>query len=481
MTTQEVKRKLAAILLKEMSRWKKIGLNTWRKTPTTLKALATLVIALNAAWQIYLRLPATFSGPKEKVSMEVASKERMALSLPDEPSIAVLPFSNMSGDPKQEFLCDGMAEEIITALSKVPKLIVIARNSTFTYKGKTVKVKQVSEELGVRYVMEGSLQRSGDRIRINTQLVDALTGDHLWAERYDRDLKDIFALQDEIVIKILTAVQVKLELGAEGIKIEKYSEKYYKGKQGLDCYLKLMAAYPHFTRGNIESNNQARRMIEEAVGMCPENPMGYMYLGWVYYVDYTLGNTKSPQETLEKGIELAQKALAMDDSIAVAHALLGNLYISKREYDKAIAEAERAVALNPGGMTCVWSYGLCLCYAGRPEEAIPVFQKAIRISPSAHFLYTSLGMALRMTGRFEEAVSAYKKGMQLEPGAPAPHIGLAATYSLMGREKEAQAEAAEVLRINPRFSVDSFRLIFLFKDQSETDKYVNALHKAGLK
>jgi len=329
--------------------------------------------------------------------------------------------------------------------------------------------------------MEGSLQRSGDRLRVTAQFIDALTGTHLWAERYDRDLKDIFALQDEIVVKILTAVQVKLALGSEAFRVENYSEKYYKGKQGLDCYLKLMAAVPHFTRGNIESNNQARRMIEEEIAMCPENPLGYMYLGWVYFTDYTLGNTKSPQETLEKSIELAQKALAMDDSIAVAHALLSNLYVAKREYDKAIAEAERGVALNPGGMTCLRVYGHGLSLVGRPEEAIPILEKAIRISPSAHYSYRDLGTALRMTGRFEEAVSASKKGIQLEPNDIFTHTQLAATYSMMGREKEAHAEAAEVLRINPKFSVDSWAKRSPYKDQSETDKIANALRKAGLK
>ena len=313
--------------------------------------------------------------------VEAASKEKMAFPLPDQPSIAVLPFVNMSEDPKQEFLCDGMTEAIITALSKVPRMFVIARNSTFTYKGKPVKVKQVSEELGVRYVLEGSLQRSGDRVRITAQLIDALTGDHLWADRYDRDLKDIFALQDEITIKILNGVRVKLTKGGEVSISQKYAEKYYRGKQGLDCYLKLMEASGYSQRFSIQDNNMARRMIEEAIAMCPEDPMGYVQLGWVYSSDYWLGNTKSPQETLEKGIELAQKALAMDDSIAGAHGLLCSLYLWKREYDKAIAEGERGVALNPGGTSELLNYAASLAFAGRPEEAIQLFQKAIRLNP----------------------------------------------------------------------------------------------------
>ena len=346
-----------------------------KRLPKAALAIIGLVVVAGAVtlYQFVLR-----PSPSKT---EVASKQKMAFPLPDVPSIAVLPFVNMSEDPKQEFLCDGMTEAIITALSKVPRMFVIARNSTFTYKGKPVKVKQVSEELGVRYVLEGSLQRSGDRLRITAQLIDALTGNHLWAERYDRDLKDIFALQDEITIKILNGIRVKLTMGGEVSMSQKYAEKYYRGKQGLDCYLKLMEASGYIQHFNIQDNNMARRMIEEAIAMCPENPMGYLSLGWVCYSDYFLGNTKSPQETLEKGIELAQKALAMDDSLAGPHGLLCALYTAKREYDKAIAEGERGVALNPGGTSELLNYAASLCYAGRPEEAIQLFQKAIRLNP----------------------------------------------------------------------------------------------------
>jgi adenylate cyclase len=409
---------------------------------------------------------------------EVASKEKMAFRLPDVPSIAVLPFVNMSKDPDQEFLCDGMTGEIITALSKVPGMFVIARNSTFTYKGKPVKVKQVSEELGVRYVLEGSLQRSGDRLRITAQLIDALAGHYLWAERYERDLNDIFALQDEITMKILTGVRVKL---TEGGQIGR-PEKYFKGKQGPDCYLKLMEATGYRERMNIEDNNLARRMIGEVIAMCPENPMGYLNLGFVYHHDYYLGNTGSPRETIEKGIGLAQKALVMDDSIPDAHALLCELYIQKREYDKAIAEGEKAVALNPGGMFVLTSYANSLNWAGRPGEAIPLFQKTIRLNPfGPSYLYCNLGIALMNAERLEEAVSALKKAIQLTPDYILAHLGLAATYSIMEREKEARAEAEEVIRINPKFSLDNLAKVVPSKDQSQTDKYINALRKAGLK
>jgi adenylate cyclase len=431
--------------------------------------LGTITLAL---WQAYLR-PA---------SGDIASLEKMAFPLPDNPSIAVLPFTNMSGDPKQEFLCDGMTEGIITALSRVPRLFVIARSSTDTYKGKPVKVRQVSEELGVRYVLEGSVQRSEDRVRITAQFIDALTGKHLWANRYDRDLKDIFALQDEITINILTNLQVKLMYGGDAPSAEKIAEKYYRGKQGLDCYLKLVEANGYIIRWNIEDNNRARRMIEEAIAMCPENPMGYLHLGWVYHHDYILGNTTSPKETLGKSIELAQKTLAMDDSIASGHSLLGQIYTLQKDHDRAIAEGERGLALNPGGAFSLLNYAGSLNIAGRAEEAIPLFQKAIRLNPfGPSSLYRDFGQALRATGRFEEAVSAYKKAIQIAPDNFTAHLALTATYSLMGRERDARAEAAEVLRINPKFSLDYYAKYAAFTDQSAMDKYVGALRKAGLK
>jgi adenylate cyclase len=408
--------------------------------------------------------------------LEVASKEKMTFPLPDLPSIAVLPFENMSGDPKQEFFSDGITETIITALSKVPNLFVIAQNSTFTYKGKPVKVKQVSEELGVQYVLKGSVQKSGDRIRINVQLIDAFTGRHIWAERYDRDLTDIFALQDEITLKVLAAIQVKLT----GAELSLGYGKYYGGEQGLDCYLKIIEGNDYAERYNIKDNNRARRIAEEALAMCPEVPMAYLLMANVHSIDYWLAST--PRESLEKGIEMVQKTLALDDTLAEAHGLLGSLYTQKREYEKGIAEGERAVALNPSGATVLVNYASSLYFAGRSEEAIPLLQRAIRLNPFGPGLYYQyLGNALRMTGRFEEAVSAYKKAIQRAPDNLWSHILLTATYSMMDREKEAQSEAAEALRINPKFSPDFFAKTTPLKDKSEIDKVVNALRKAGLK
>ncbi len=448
---------------------KKVKPRQWQKTALMVVAILIVVAAAFVIWRLYLH-PAP-------PPVEVASKEKMAFPLPDKPSIAVLPFTNMSEDPKQEFLADGITEEIITALSKVPNLFVIARNSTFTYKGKAVKVKQVSEELGVRYVLEGSVQRSANRIRITAQLIDALTGHHLWAERYERDLKDIFALQDEITLKILTAIQMKLT----GEDQSSIAEKHFRGKQSLDCWLKIMEGLKYTDRFNISDNNLSRRLAEEAIAMCPEVPAAYYLMGGVHMIDYFLRSTKSPQESIEKALEMTQKALALDESYGQAHGLLSHIYTAKREYEKAIAEAERAVALNPGDSTVIAYYATSLGYAGRSEQAIPLFQKAIRLNPFGPiWVHQNFGNALQMTERFEEAVSAYKKVIQRAPNYIWGHMMLAATYSKMGREKEAREEAAEVLRINPKFSLDFFAKTSLYKEQSIRENMLNALRKAGL-
>ena len=238
------------------------------------------------------------------------------LDLPERPSIAVLPFVNMSDDPKQEFFADGMTEDIITALSKSPYLFVIARTSTFVYKGKPLDVKRVSSDLGVHYVLEGSLRCSGEKVRITAQLIDAITGFHLWAERYDRDLSEIFAIQDEITLKILKTVHVKLQTG-------ELAGETGRGTQNLDAYLKCMEAREHYYHFNKDENVIAQKLFEEAITLDPGYAFAYSGLAWTHSADVWLGATKSPKESLGLAIELGEKALALDPSSAGAHANLG--------------------------------------------------------------------------------------------------------------------------------------------------------------
>jgi adenylate cyclase len=410
--------------------------------------------------------------PAPKV--EVASKEKMAFPLPDKPSIAVLPFVNMSEDPKQEFFVDGMTEEILTALSKCPNLFVIARNSTFTYKGKAVKVKQVSEELGVRYVLEGSIQRSGDRIRVNAQLIDALKGHHLWAERYDRSVKDIFAIQDEITMKIITALQVKLTSG-EMIHV------LAKGAKNIDAFTKYLQAVDLWTRLTKESNAQAKKLLEEAIALDPEYPGPYIGLAKTYGMDVFLGTTQSPDQSLARAFELAQKAISLDNTNGAAYSVLSWLYATKRQYEKAIAESERAISLNPNSAESYMRLGLVLAYAGRAEEGIPYIQNALRLNPfpSPNY-FSNLAVIYCESGHYEKAIEAAKRALQSEPNTPIPYTTLAISYIRLGREEEARAAAVEILRTNPKWSLERYAKIAPYT-QPQVERNIEDLRKAGLK
>jgi adenylate cyclase len=463
-------------LVSVVSRWKRAGVNYWKRIHPAFKILVALVAAGNALWQLYPRSisrPVEVT-PKDKM-IEVASREKMAFPLPDKPSIAVLPFVNMSGDKEQEYFSDGITEEIITALSKVPDLFVISRQSTFTYKGKAVKVKQVSEELGVRYVLEGSVRKESDKVRITAQLIDALSGHHLWAERYDRDLKNIFALQDEITMKIITALQVKLTAG-------ELATLWAKGTKNLEAYLKYMEAFANYSRQTKEGNALAKKLAEEVIALDPNYPRGYILLAQTHLWDILLGTTESHDQSMAKATELGKKALALDDSETSAHGMLGAIYVMSRQYDKAIAQVERTISLNPNSWDGFIRYGFILLNSGRPEEAIPVFKNARRLNPSpSQFYFLHIATAYRLTGRYEEAIETAKEGLRYVPNNVNIYLQLTATYSMMGREEDARTAATEVMKINPKFSLVWYAKTLYFKNKSDVDKTLEALRKAGLK
>lgn len=445
---------------------KKVKPRRWQRPTIALIVVLILVIAAFAIWKLYIR---------SNSPVEVASKDKMAFPLPDKPSIAVLPFVNMSGDSELEHFSDGITEEIITALSKTPKLFVIARNSTFTYKGKPVRVKQVAEDLGVRYVLEGSVRKSADRLRITAQLIDALTGHHLWAERYDREPKDIFVLQDEITLKILNSLHVKLTGGEQ-------DRVYGKGTNNLEAYIKVLQGRDYFWRLNRESNILAKKLFEEAIALDPKYPAPYWLLGMTHIMDAWFDWGKSKEDSISRTIELAQKTISLDELDSNAHGLLGAAYRMKGDHDKAIAEGKRAVELDPNSADAhVW-LGIALNYADRAEEAIPLFEKAIRLNPFAHTWYfLHLGNAYLFLRRNDEAIAAYQKALRLSPNNLFAHLNLTATYSQLGRDKEASAHVKEVLRISPDFSLDRFAEKLPYKNQNEKDQRINAWRKVGLK
>ena len=437
-----------------------------RRMPILVGAVAVLVLAVVVGiWQFYMRRP----------SVAPASVEKMMYPLPDKPSIAVLPFVNMSDDPKQEYFCDGLTEEIITALSKVRNMFVIARNSTFTYKDKAVKVQQVAEELGVRYVLEGSVRKSQDRLRINAQLIDAVKGHHLWAERYDRKLKDIFTLQDEITKKILTALQVEIAVGED-------ARLWGKGTNNLEAYLKLLQARQLLNKYNKEDHIRGQQLIKEAIELDPQYAMAYRTLGAAYVIEHMMGWSKFPEQSLERVMEMAQKAIALDDTLAEAYVLIGRFFLAKGQYEKAVAEGEKAYALDPNSTHVLAAFAYSLQYAGRPKEAIEFYKKAIRLDPipPSWFIY-GLGRSYRDAGQYEEAIVAFKKLLSRSPNSLWAHICLTATYSLAGREEEARALAAEALNIDPKLSVEYFIKPLPYKDRAYKQSLIDALREAGLK
>jgi adenylate cyclase len=379
---------------------KKTKPRRWQMAALIVVAILIVVAGAFVIWRLYLH-PAP--------PLEVASKDKMAFPLPDKPSIAVIPFANMSEDPKQEFFSDGITETIITALSKVPRLFVIARNSTFTYKGKPVKVKQVSEELGVRYVLEGSVQRSADRIRVTAQLIDALTGHHIWAERYDRHLKDIFAIQDEITMRIITSLEVKLT-GGGTIQVQA------SGTSNLEAYLLCLQANDQIIRLNKDGNLLAKQLAEKAIALDPKYSDPYHLLGRASWQEIPLGLTKDPRKSIANAMEFTQKALALDSSLAPAHSTLGMLYTLMRQHDKGIAACEKAVNLEPNSAGAYYVLGEVLRYAGRHEEAIAMSKKAIRLNPfPPSWYYFGLTNAYSLTDQYEEAITAGKKAIHIDP------------------------------------------------------------------
>ena len=429
----------------------------WIRTALIVAALLLVGLA-GAIWRFYLS--------------PLPSKAKP--DLPDKPSIAVLPFVNMSADPQQEYFSDGLTEDIITGLSKIPRLFVIARNSSFAYKGKPMKVQQIGQELGVRYVLEGSVRKAGERIRITAQLIDAGNGHHIWAERYDRNLKDIFSVQDEITEQILTSMEVNLTTGEQ-------ARLWRKGTTNRKAYEKVLKADEYYGRMTKEDNAQARRAYKEAMALDPEYAVPVVGLSYTYWMDVINGWSLSPRRSMKEAAQLAQTALELDDTLADTHVLLGNIYLMNGQYQQAMDAGERALILEPNGADVNALLGLMLRYLGRPEEAISVLEKAIRLNPipPAWYLY-NIGDAYRLAGLHDLAIASFKKALALNPDYFLAKVYLAATYGESGREEEGRRVADEVLRMNPKFSVKPYAKRLPYKNRDDIKRIIEGLNKAGL-
>jgi adenylate cyclase len=408
------------------------------------------------------------------------SEQTQEIKPPDKPSVAVLPFDNMSADPEQEYFSDGLTEDLITDLSKVSGLFVIARNSAFVYKGKAVNIQDVGQELGVRYVLEGSVRKADDTVRITAQLIDASTGGHLWAERYDRDLKDIFSLQDEVVEKIVTALAVTLTEDEQA----RLKETQTGNLEAYDYAQRGWWYYHQFTK---ETNEEAQRMFEQAIVLDDQYANAYAGLGFTYYEIWAQLWSPDPK-SLDRAYEMATKSLALDDANPTAYTLLSHVYLWRRQHELAITAQERAIALEPNNSLYYRDLAEILIFAGKPDEAIPLVEKAMLLDPhypvtfpyTLGFAYAMLGYTTSSSENYEKAIEAQKEALSINPNYLASHLILASVYSNVDRNELSRDHLAQALAINPQISLQALRERLPFKDQAMLEDIFDSLHKAGL-
>ena len=387
----------------------------------------------------------------------------------------MLPLANLSDDPQQEYFSDGMTEDLITALSKISGLFVIARTSVFTYKGKPVKVQQVSQDLGVRYVLEGSVRKAAERVRITAQLIDATTGMHLWAERYDRVLEDVFTVQDEITRNIVTALEVQLTSG-EQVRL------WRQGTTNPEAYDTFLRGRDHAMRKTREDTVQARRLFERAIELDPAFAMAYVGLASTFTLEVRLGWSPSLAESLERARALTHKALALDDALADAYAQLGYISLLQRQHAQAITAGQQAIALSPNGAEVHALLAVTLNFAGRPEDGLTMIEKAMRLSPVYPSWYLHvLGMSHYLVGRYEEALAAFTHSRDRYPDVWFPYVGLVLTSVQLGREGDARAAAAEILRRDPAFSLERYAAIQPYQNPADLTQELDILRQGGLK
>jgi adenylate cyclase len=394
--------------------------------------------------------------------------------LPDKPSIAVLPFQNMSGDPEQEYFADGMVEEIITALSRFKWLFVIARNSSFTFKGKAVDIKEVGRRLGVRYVLEGSVRKASGKVRITGQLIDAITGAHIWADRFERDLTDIFALQDEVTVAVVSAIQPKLF----HTEIAKATRRRPENLIAYDFFLRALHQFYSLTR---ESVAEAIRLTYRALELDPR-------FGWVAALaalcrmnNVVAGYAADPQFERKEAIRLSHLALSLDDDdpevLSMAAVVLAFMI---GDSENEIEMADRAVSLNPNSFHVWLNRGWVYHIAGLPEKAIQSFERAIRMSPIDPLLHralTGMGVALIELRRFDEAIASGKKAQHQNPSHPSVYRCLASVFAHLGRDAEAREAAARLLELDPAFTISA---CIARGGQANAKLLIEGLRKAGL-
>ena len=416
--------------------------------------------------------------PAYRVRLDAAAaKPSPAVEVPDKPSIAVLPFANMGGDPEQDYFADGITEDLITELSRFHGLFVIARNSVFSYKGKSPKVQDVGAELGVRYILEGSVRRAGERVRITAQLIDAATGHHLWAERYDRKLAsdvfvdDVFGVQDEVTQKIVATLPRRLEAA----DLERARRK---PTANMAAYDYLLQGKDHHHRGTKVDIAKGLKALGKAIELDPNYAQAYAWLACTISRGFVRGYFERSEELMSQVIESIHKAHSLDAEDPECHWLLCEVHLLKREFDKAEFHQERALALNPNDPRLVVQRGFLLAWLGRGEDGVEWVERAMRLDPNLpEDYYRNLGLLLHEARRYAEAVDALKR-------MPAPQVPqrahLASCYGWMGARDEARAEAAKIIELTPEFSAAEHVSGLPYKNETDREHHRVGLVKAGL-
>lgn len=420
-------------------------------------------------------VPSFLLRPERRASAPAApAVAAKAPSAADGPSIAVLPFDNMSSDPEQEYFSDGISEDVITDLSKVSGLLVIARNSSFVYKGRAVGVKQVADELGVQHVLEGSVRKAGNRVRVNAQLIEAATGGHVWAERYDRSIDDIFAVQDELTREIVGALKVHLTQGDR----DRLRARTTVDPEAYDLFLRARELVWLHTR--VEGQT-GQALLRQAIALAPEFGKAHAILSFAHSHEFVSGWGDDPDASLRLARELADKAVSLEPADAECHWALGVVLMWRREHDKSLEESARCIALEPNSTMGHAHRGITLVYAGRPAEALEIFARMRRLDPHFPDLFLHfIAQAHFGLEHYEDAEAVLRQRNVRNPNSEMTRVLLASALGHLGRSDEAHAEWSEALRINPSYSLEQRRKILPFKDPADFERMVAGLGKAGL-
>jgi adenylate cyclase len=442
---------------------------TKRTRKIAFACAAALLIAISAAavWQ--------FAAHKTLPPEGTVDLRKVAFPVPGKPSIAVLAFQNMTGDPQQEYFSDGIAEQLITGLSQTPDIYVTARTSSFAYEGKSMTAQQIADQLKVGYLLEGSVQRDADKVRINVQLIDGRNGNHIWSERYDRKLEDLFALQDQITMAVMAAVNVQFTLGA-GASLK------YSRPSNLKAYEYYLKGLYYQSRRSPQDLLAAEQMFEEAINHDPNFAAAYRSLGYVHADKVWFRVSKSPEKSIEQAEQAAQKFITLSPNQPPPYPLLSMISVLKKDLNNAILFGEKAIEFSPNEAGCYLSLGMALRNVGRFEESIVNLETALRLSPLRPLnIINNLAWSCVGNKQYDKAILLWRETLDRNPDYLFAYQGLTAAYELSGNHEKALWAAANVMRVNPKFSIEVEEKMSSVQDEAYKKRTFDALRSAGLK